>query len=360
MQKEYTVTDDFLFSESYNEFVLSGSVLHKKEWENYFDNYPETKFAADQAKRLIVGLVSMKDRTSQREINEAKFHSQFEETWEKYKGEKSKTVMLRVSKLFLRSSSIAAVFVFSFLFYSVLHNFFVNKNSSPEYFEVFVPAAKQSQIFLPDGTKVWVNSETKIKYSNQFNEKERTIYLTGEAYFEVNRNVELPLHVIANGANIKVLGTKFNVKGYLDEETVETVLVEGKIDLSREGDKSGRSIELQPGDKAILNLNTNKVAISREDVMDDIAWKDGKMVYRNIPLNEVCKSLSRRFDAEIILMGDTESLSTHPFTFTIENETLPLVLEYLCKAAPLMYNTEYIDIDGEKGIEKIRYTINSK
>lgn len=360
MQKQYTDTDDFLFSESYNEFVLSGLVLQRKEWEAYFEKNPETKFAAEQAKRIILGLGSMTDRTSHTEINEAKLHNQFEETWEKYKGEKSKTVMLRVSKLVLRSSSVAAVLVFSFLFYSVLHNFVVNKNSSPEYFEVFVPSAKQSQIFLPDGTKVWVNAETKIKYSNQFNLKERTIYLTGEAYFEVSKHKDLPLQVVANGVNIKVLGTKFNVKGYLDEETVETVLVEGKIDLSRVGDKSGRSIELQPGDKAILNLNTSKVVISREDVMDDIAWKDGKMVYRNIPLNEVCKSLSRRFGAEIILSGDTESLSKHPFTFTIENETLPLVLEYLCKAAPLMFNTEYIDIDGEKGIEKIRYTISAR
>lgn len=360
MQKQYIDTDDFLFSESYNEFVLSGSVLHKKGWVTYFEKNPETKYAAEQAKKIILGLGSMKDRTSQREINEAKFHGQFEETCEKYRDEKSKTVMLRVSKLFLRISSVAAVLVFSVLIYSAFHNVIVNKKSIPEYFEVFVPSAKQSQILLPDGTRVWVNSETKIKYSNQFNVKERTIYLTGEAYFEVNKNEELPLHVIANGVNIKVFGTKFNVKGYLDEETVETVLVEGKIDLSRVGDKTGRSIELQPGDKATLNLNTSKVAISREDVLDDVAWTDGKMVYRNIPLYEVCKSLSRRFDAEIILSGDTENLSKHPFTFTIENETLPLVLEYLCKAAPLMFNTEYIDIDGQKGIEKIKYTISAR
>lgn len=360
MQKKYIHTDDFLFSENYNEYVLSGCIRQKKKWAAYFEKNPDTKYAAEQARKIILGLVTMKDRTSQKEINEAKLHSQFEETWEKYKGEKSKTVMLRVSKLFLRSSSVAAVLVFSVLFYSVLHNFIVNKNNSPEYFEVYVPSAKQGRLTLPDGTKVWVNSETKIKYSNQYNSKERTIYLTGEAYFEVSRNEDLPLHVIANGANIKVIGTKFDVKSYEDEESVETVLVEGKIELSRIGDRSGQSIELQPGDKAILNLHTSKVAISREDVLDDIAWKDGKVIYRNEPLQEVCKSLSRRYNAEITISSDTENLLTHPFTFTIENETLPLVLDYLCQAAPLMYKTEFIDVDGEKGIELVKYTISAR
>jgi len=360
MNKTYIHTDDFLFSDDFNEFVLSESEQQKKSWDSYFKKYPDTIEEAEKAKKILAGLGSMKDRTSIREIDEAKLHSQFEETWEQFRDEKSKTVMLRVSKAVFRSVSVAAVLVFVFLVYSVVHNFVSSKFSNPEYFEVVVPSAKQSQISLPDGTKVWVNSETKIRYSNQFNSKERNIYLTGEAYFEVNKNKDLPLHVFTNGADIKVVGTKFNVKGYAEDKRIETVLVEGKIELSRVGDRSGRSIELQPGDKAILDLKTSKVAISREDVMDDVAWKDGKMVYRNVPLKEVCKSLSRRFGAEIILSGDTESLYEHPFTFTIENETLPLVLEYLCKAAPLMFNTEYIDIDGEKGIEKIKYTISAR
>ena len=242
----------------------------------------------------------------------------------------------------------------------MLNNFIINITSTPEYFEVYVPSAKQSQLTLPDGTKVWVNCDTKIKYSNRFNSNERNIYLNGEAYFEVSGNEDLPFRVFANGVEIKVLGTKFNVKGYADENRVETILVEGKVELNRIGDKSGRSIELQPGDKATLNLTTSKVAVSREDVFDDIAWKDGKMIFRNLPLEEVCKILSRRYNVEIILSDDAGRLLHHPFTFTIVNETLPLVLDYLCQAAPLMSSTEYIDIDGEKGIEKIKYTISSR
>ncbi|MCY1718966.1 FecR family protein [Prolixibacteraceae bacterium Z1-6] len=359
MEKKYIHTDDFLFCENFNEYVRENSPKQQKMWDGYFEQFPEVKYSAEIARTIIEGLVSMEDKTSVKEIPDSRLHNQFEETWDKFKGEKSKKVRIQVSKVMWRSIAVAAVLVFALLMYPVL-NQLTNRNVTPEYFEVYVPTAKQSQITLPDGTKVWVNSETKIKYSNQFNTKERTIYLAGEAFFDVAKNKELPLQVIANDARIKVTGTQFNVKGYPDEDKVETVLVEGRVELSRVGDMSGRSIALQPGDKAILNLGTNKVGISREDVLDDVAWKDGKTMYRNVVLKDVCKSLSRKYDAEIVLSGDTENLLMHPFTFTIVNETLPLVLDYLCKAAPLMYNVEYIDEDGEKGIEKIKYTISAR
>lgn len=360
MQKQYINTDDFLFSEGFNEYVLKNSTKHQKKWDAYFEKNPESKVAAERARKIITNLDSMEDLVSQKEISDTKLHNQFEDTWGKFKGEQSKTVILKISKVMWRSITIAAVVVFAVLFYSTLDGFFAKRNITPEYFEVYVPTAEKSQLTLPDGTKVWLNSETKIKYSNQFNSSDRNIHLSGEAYFDVTKNEELPLNVFIHGAKIKVTGTEFNIKGYNNEDKVETVLVEGSIELSRIGDNSGQSIELHPGDKATLNLKTNRVAISRDDIIDDVAWKDGKVMYRNMALQEVCKSLSRRYNAEIALSGDTENLLLHPFTFTIENETLPLVLDYLTKAAPLMYNVEYIDEDGEKGIELIKYTISAR
>ncbi len=351
--------DDFLFDDDFNEFVRNPSKKNTVEWNEYFSNHPETKPEADKARRIIEGLSSLKDRAADHEINEFHLHQKFEETWGKYKSSKSKSTFLKASKLVWRSIAAAAVIIFAITFYSLLQNSFL-KNDTPAYFEVYVPAAKQSQITLPDGTKVWVNSDTKIKYSTRFNSKERNVYLSGEAYFEVAHQAGVPFKVFANGAEIKVLGTKFNVKSYQGEDKVETVLIDGKVELSRTDSEISGSVEMKPGDKAIFNLKTNKVAFTRKDIDADVAWKDGKVIFRNMELSEVCKTLSRRFSAEIVLSDDAGRLLTHPFTFTIENETLPLVLDYLCKAAPLMYKTEYVDEDGEKGVELIRYTISSK
>ncbi|WP_346858512.1 FecR domain-containing protein [uncultured Draconibacterium sp.] len=360
MQKKYIHSDDFLYSENYNEYILENSPRQQKKWKAYFKEFPETEEAANKASKIILSLLSMDDHTSQKEISDDKLHKQFEETWDKYRGQKSKNVFLRTSKVIYQTVGVAAAVVFLMLSFSFIRNYISDRNHQPEYFEIYVPTAEQSRLTLPDGTRVWVNSETEIKYSNQFNTKERNIILSGEAYFEVAHNEDLPFYVVAHGARVKVTGTKFNVKGYTEDSKVETVLVEGRVELSRLGDKSGSSIELIPGDKAILNLKDSKVSISREDVMDDVAWKDGKLVFRNIPLQEVCKTLERHFDADILLAGDAGNLYNHPFTFTIENETLPMVLEYLCKAAPLMYSTKYIDEDGENGIEKIEYIVSAR
>lgn len=352
-------TDDFLFDDNFNEFVREPSKKKIAKWDEYFSIHPETKAEAEKARKIIEGLTSLKDKADYYEVNELHLHQKFEETWTKYKSSKSKSTFLKVSKLVWQSVAAAAVIVFAITFYSLSHNSYLN-NKTPEYFEIYVPAAKQSQLILPDGTKVWVNSDTKIRYSNKFNSKERNLYLSGEAYFEVAHDEEVPLRVFANGAEIKVLGTKFNVKAYAGDGKVETVLIEGKVELSRADSKKNGSVEMQPGDKAIFDLKTNKVAFTRKDVDADVAWKDGKVIFRNIQLAEVCKTLSRRFSAEIVLSDDAGRLLTHPFTFTIENEPLPRVLDYLCMAAPLMYKTEYIDEDGEKGVEIIRYTISSK
>ena len=350
-------TDDFLMDDEFNDFVLNNKDKKNKSWEDYFDENPELKKDAEKARKIILGLNSLEDSLSEKEVTESQLNKKFEETWKKYRESKSKKVVSRASVLIWRIAAVAAVIVFAVTFYSVINNVVFKPDKGVVYSEIYVPSAKQSRLTLPDGSIVWINSETKIKYSNRFDNKERNIYLDGEAYFEVSHNEKLPFKVFSNDAIITVTGTKFNVRAYFDEKKVETVLVEGKVELGRSDVKSERPIELKPGDKATYNLDTRKVSITRDDVDVDIAWKDGKLIFRNTPLAEVCKTLERRYDAEIILDDNTGSLREHPFTFTVIGENLPLVLEYLCQAAPLKFYTEYVDEDGEKGIEHIRYTI---
>lgn len=361
MQKIYIDIDDFLFSENYHAYVVEKTIAQQKKWEAYFKQFPDTKYAANEARKIILGLSTMEDYTSLKEIPDAKLHNQFEETWNKYRGEKSKNVLVKTSRFIYRSVAVAAAVVLLMVSFTVVNNYLSNKNTAPQYFGIYAPTAETSKLTLPDGTKVWINSETEIKYSNQFNNKERNIILSGEAYFEVAHNEELPFYVTAHGAKIRVTGTKFNVKGYPEDDKVETVLVEGRVELSKEGDDSGKTVELRPGDKATLKLSDNSVYVSREDVMDEVAWKDGKMVFRDIPLKEILRTLERHFDAEIILAADdAPNLNNLPFTITVETETLPMILENLSTAAPITYTTKYIDVDGQNGIEKTEYIISSR
>ncbi len=358
MQKYLQHTDDFLNDEDYTDFVRGNSINQSRKWNEYLSRYPETKPEAENARKIISGLYSMKDNLSSQELNEYQLQRNFEDTWMNYRDTKTKSAYEKASKFIRQSIAVAAIIVFAVTFYSLLNNFILNRNSNIEFFEIDVPAAKQSRLTLPDGTKVWMNSETKVRYSNRFNNNQRDVFLNGEAYFEVACNKNIPFNVFANGVQVKVLGTKFNVKAYPDEN-VETVLKEGKVNLGLEA-SGKRSVELTPGDKAVFDAKTNKVTISRKDVDIDLAWKDGKMIFRNTPLITVCKNLERWYGAEIELAGDAAELRSHPFTFTVENESLSLVLENLCEAAQLKFRTNYIDDDGEKGIEKTKYIIGIK
>ncbi len=359
MQDNLKNTDDFLFSDDFHEYVLGEDPSKQKKLDEYLKKNPGVQSHASTAKKIIVGLNSLEDRTSIDEINEVLLHNRFEDAWNSYRGEKSKKVILKASAIVKKSLAVAAILVFILVTYPLINNY-LNNHKTPGYFEMYVPSAKQSKLALPDGSQVWVNSETKIKYSNLFNIRERNIYLTGEAYFEVAKNEKLPFNVFVNGVQVKVTGTKFNAKSYVGDNRVETVLLEGKVQLSRAGLEKSGYVEMQPGDKATFDLNTNKVLFSRKNVDADVAWKDGKTIFRNTPLADVCMTLTRKYGSEVLLEGDTVQLLQHPFTFTVVNETLPQVLDYLCHAAPLKYSVNYIDDDGEKGIEKIVYTISSK
>lgn len=357
MQKEPEHIDDFLHDDDFYDYVFEKSAKSDKKWNKFFEENPGLEETAVKAKKILLGLASVKDVTADNEIDEFHLHDNSEKIWKEYRNSKSRSTFLAASKWIWRSVAAAAIIVFSLVFYSVVNNFIQNKNAKPIYSEVYVPTSKQSRLTLPDGTVVWLNSETKIKYSGNFNISERNVFLDGEAYFEVTHNKKLPFKVFSKETEIKVVGTKFNIKAYSDDNTVETVLLEGKIELSESGVNNKEPIELKPGDKAIYNSIYHNVSITREDVDADIAWKDGKIIFRNTPLKEVCTTLQRWYNAEIILDDDTGELRSHPFTFTVIKEDLPLVLEYLCKAAPLSFQKEYVDEDGENGIDHIRYTI---
>ena len=360
MEKNLKHTDDFLQDDDFHEYVLGQSNQQVRKWEVFFDKNPETRAEAEKAKKIILSLASFKDNTSETEIDEFHLHHNFEKTFKSYRDSKSKKTFIAASKWVWRSVAAAAVIVFVVASYALVSHYIDKTTSAGILSEIYVPAAKQSKLTLPDGSVVWINSDTKIKYSNRFNSKDRNIYLDGEAYFEVAPNRKLPFRVFSSGTEVKALGTKFNVKAYPADMQVETVLLEGKVEFKRSESAKSRVIALEPGDKVIYNLQSQKISVTRENTDTDVAWKDGKVIFRNTPLAEVCHTLERWYNAEITLADNTGELSSHPFTFTIEGETLPLVLEYLCQAAPLHFKTEYVDEDGEKGIEKIKYVVHAK
>ena len=160
-----------------------------------------------------------------------------------------------------------------------------------EYHTVIVPRGGEYNLTLADGTNVWLNSDSKLEFPNTFVGDERRVKLAGEAYFEVAKNKAKPFRVEVDRVEVVVLGTSFNIHAY--DEAVKTTLVEGAVKLN----VAGKAYSLSPGFEA--NVDQGGVKIVKSDVYEQIAWKDGRFVFREKRLEEVMSILSRWYDFEI-------------------------------------------------------------
>lgn len=171
-----------------------------------------------------------------------------------------------------------------------------------QYNYLTVPRGGQFYTELADGTKVWMNSESKLKYPVRFvNGQDRVVELVyGEAYFDVSHSSNhsgAHFKVITQAQKIDVLGTEFNVKAYKDEKTIVTTLVEGKISL---GNGIRKEI-LVPYQQSKFNVESDKLSVAEVDVFDEISWKRGVFSFKNKSLKEIIKVLSRWYDVDIVI-----------------------------------------------------------
>lgn len=169
------------------------------------------------------------------------------------------------------------------------------------YNTISTPKGGQYQVVLPDGTHVWLNASSSLKYPTSFKGSERKVELNGEAYFEVVSNKKMPFKVSSKNQLIEVLGTHFNVNAYSDEDATKTTLLEGAVKvalLSNSKEKLFSDYKiLKPGQQAILS---EKIKISRVDTEEAVAWKNGELMFSSQDIRSVMRQISRWYDVEIV------------------------------------------------------------
>ena len=163
-----------------------------------------------------------------------------------------------------------------------------------------VPYGGTYTVELCDGTKVYLNSGTKLEFPSRFDGNVRSVSLKGEAYFEVARNERKPFVVEVDEMKVKVLGTAFNVKSYVDEPGIYTTLVQGSVAILRDGQPEKK---IKPGEQAYYNKSVGTLSVSPVDVDEFTAWKDGLFCFKDIDLEEILRIVSRWYDLEIFYMN---------------------------------------------------------
>jgi ferric-dicitrate binding protein FerR (iron transport regulator) len=234
--------------------------------------------------------------------------------------------------------------------------------SDTSLFEIISPRGSKTQVLLPDGSKVWLNSESKIQYFNNFNQSGREVFLEGEGYFEVKKNPDKPFIVTASDIRIKALGTIFNIKAYPEEKTIETTLVEGKLEVeSGISGKVNKLATLEPNQKVTFfkkneavpeqkNIEEKKKVenalpvksgldkiISNEKVDPSLitSWKNNILYFDNENFQDLALKLERRFGVTIHF--ENENLKQMRFTGKFRDIIIEQVLEALQFASPFYY-----------------------
>lgn len=167
------------------------------------------------------------------------------------------------------------------------------------YNTVTTARANQCQLVLPDGSSVWLNAASSIRFPTAFSGKNRTVEITGEAYFDVIKDALKPFHVKVRGSDIEVLGTQFNVNAYEDEASMKTSLLEGSIKLTSTTAKG----KLSPGEEAVIAAN-GQLNIAPGNVEMAAAWKNGYFQFDKAPLPVILRQIGRWYDLDIRYEGN--------------------------------------------------------
>lgn len=165
------------------------------------------------------------------------------------------------------------------------------------YNTIITPRGGQYQLVLQDGSKVWLNSESRLRYPVQFSGKERSVELEGEAYFEVVHNGARPFRVITGEVTTTDIGTHFNIRAYNDDSKISTTLLEGSVNVNDA--LSGQTQLLIPGKQARIKKGDGQISVLNAPVDEVMAWKNGYFIFDNEDIRQVMKQISRWYDVDI-------------------------------------------------------------
>lgn len=263
----------------------------------------------------------------------------------------------KISNIFIK---IAAALLLPVMIISLWY-FFASRypyQSTESYIAIDTPKGSKIKTELPDGTTVWQNSGSTVKYPRNFTRRNRQVFLTGEAFFDVKTDRLHPFFVTSGDLLIEVTGTRFNVTSYNDEEKSYIVLERGRITAKRLNSPSSQQFSLIPGDRLVNSRGIGGAVSHNADVEKYISWINDKLIFRDDPLEEILKSLSRWYNVDIVVNDPEGRFRNLPFTMTIGNENLPQILEYLKHAAPLIINKVKLVSQDNRSIKRQKYIIS--
>jgi len=370
METDNSEIIDFILDESFQRFVINKTPEDTKYWESWISEHPNAVESFEESRNIISFIITRKVLPRNKAISDEVYKKlllQIEAETQKPLREPERK---HISYFWYAASAILIVgLAFLFTYNSNIRTSFTSQN-----LEVIVPKGQRSQLLLPDGTKVWLNSGTIFKYPSSFLKHGREVYLEGEAFFNVTHNNQPFIVHLKDNLFVKVFGTEFNVKSYAEDKIVETTLIKGMVHFLRkdENDQVINEIKLEPKEMVTYEKTFRKMTISKivpyttpvtntkslatnpdkinkvEQVKEaeslsesaiTTAWKDNTLVFQNETLEEISTKMERWFG--IPLKIEDEELKKERFTGNFMNqESVYQVLDIINRSEPIQYTKQ--------------------
>jgi transmembrane sensor len=314
--------EDFIDDNEFRAWVVSPSKDSNARWNKFISGYPQKKELIEQAATIVRSLLPVEDKISK---------DRLDVIWKRVLKSRNSTRWLHS---LAKVSRYAAVFVLAFLLGIGTYIIFEGSDTkySENYTEINVPYGERSQLTLYDGTKVWLNSGTTLKFPLIFNSDKRKVFVKGEAFFDVAKDRKKPFVVNAGSLNIEVLGTRFNVCAYPDDSEAYATLEEGEIVAST---SAGGKVQLKPGEQAVFHSDSKKITLHKVNTELYTSWTENRLKLENAAFSDVIKKMERWYDVKITV--DDEGSFTKRYNMTIKTESLREMLHLLSFTTPMKY-----------------------
>lgn len=247
----------------------------------------------------------------------------------------------------------AAILFIPLLIAFAIQNFTPSPTEVAQMIEVKTNPGMTTTVDLPDGTKVYLNSESSLTYPSFFSKDKRDVKLTGEAFFEVQKDPEHRFIVSGpHHTQIEVLGTSFNVEAFERDSFVSTTLVEGKVRFAYQKNRQPATVDMKPGQKLMYDTTSSQVKLIQTSGETETAWKDGKIIFQATPLPEALRMLEKRFNVTFVLSNNR--LRGEAFNGSFTNQRLERILEIFKISSNIKWR--YLDT-GDTTNERTRIEI---
>lgn len=299
------------------------------------------KWLSDPATHSEVELWAFEHWASSPEIDSNTLIESIFKQIQDYQRAYSEPIRFSLSRILNVYQKVAAFLLIPLIGLGILYWMSQYNQSVGQNIETIAPRGQKSQIVLADGTKVWLNSDTKIKYPGNFNKNQRDVYLDGEAFFDVAQNASQPFIVHTSEVNVKVLGTKFNVKAYADENQIETSLFEGKVNLLLNDPTSAQQVvkEVKPGQSFAYSKTDHQLAANKFPQDEINGWKKNQLIFKDDTFGNLVRKLERWYDVKVVY--DEKQFNDRQLTVELyEGERLERLMEIISLALSVDYKYE--------------------